>query len=177
SPSSHAPDSLAFCASHMPLLLLHTPTVQSESNDVQSGAVPPPHTPAVQVVPEVQRSPSSQAPASLVFCASHMPLLLLQTPAVQSVSKAEQSGVVPPPHTPAVQVVPEVQRSPSLQVVPSFCMPQNSPMQTLHVVQGVVVHMPESRAKSTLLSSVSDESTSRPKLCPAPGADEAVIPV
>ena len=81
---------------------------------------PLPQVPAVQVVPIVQASLSSQAPPSFAFWASHIPLVGLQTPIVQSPSSPVQSTALPPPHVPAVQVEPVVHMSLSSQAPPSL---------------------------------------------------------
>src|SRR6185436_19617797 len=65
-------------------------------------AAPPVQTPAWQVSPMLQKSPSSQATPSLTGV-DLQPVPGSQLPTVQAVSKNVQSGGTPPPHTPFAQ--------------------------------------------------------------------------
>jgi len=92
----------------------------------QDGSVVPVHTPAEQVSPVVQLSPSSQVAPLLAGWLRHTPLAGSQLPTVQSLSSAEQSRGLPW-HAPAWQVVLTVQGSPSSHGVPSATPAQELP--------------------------------------------------
>jgi hypothetical protein len=82
-------------------------------------AVPPPHTPPVQVSPQVATFPSSQVVPSGLFGFEHIPVPVLQTPTLWHWSRAvHMTFDVWFPQTPLWQVSPIVHPSPSLQAVP-----------------------------------------------------------
>src|SRR4051812_21517673 len=83
--------SFAVTDEHVPSAGLHMPTLQSSSRPVQSTGVAT-HTPAVQASPVVHPSPSSQAPPSFVFTASHAPVVALHWPSMHWSSSPEQSS-------------------------------------------------------------------------------------
>jgi hypothetical protein len=88
-PSSHGLPSFAGCAVQLPLFVSHTPSAHTLDIAEQSFATAPPHTPAVHFSPVMHLLPSSHAPPSFEFCASHF-FATLHTPFVHALLNCEQ---------------------------------------------------------------------------------------
>lgn len=116
-PSLHAPPSLRALARHAPPASSQTPALQVESSEAQLRACPPPQTPAVQVSPTVQYTPSLHAVPLVRGTLMHAPVLGSHSPRVHAVFSDEQS-IAAPPQVPELQASPVVHRSPSSQACP-----------------------------------------------------------
>lgn len=87
-------------------LSLHVGGQQPSGVIEQGGAVPPAHVPEMQTVSDVHAIPSSHGMPSFVGTATQLPSAGLHIPTEHCEFSDEQSvGVLPPPHTPAVQTL------------------------------------------------------------------------
>ena len=101
-----------------PVVGSHDPATWHSSSAVQVLLVPPPQTPAWQVLPDVHWFVSLQAVPSMASGFEHAPVPGSQVPATWHWSDAGHVLTVPPPQTPAWQVLPDVHWFVSLQAVP-----------------------------------------------------------
>jgi hypothetical protein len=112
---------------------------------VQTTGLPPTHVPAWQVSPVVQALPSEQAVPSglLTLWQTGWPLIGVQTLSSQGSLDGGQLNTVPPPQTPAVQVVPFVQGLPSSHGAPSaFVVYAHCPVAALQTPEPATWHGP-----------------------------------
>src|SRR5881628_639179 len=119
-PSSQAVPLLFAGFEHMPVLVLQVPAVWQASEAVQvTGGVVCVHTPLSQVLIPLHMFPSSQSAPLLFAGFEHMPVLVLQVPAVWQASEAGQvTGGVVCVHTPLSQVLIPLHMLPSSQSAP-----------------------------------------------------------
>jgi hypothetical protein len=116
-PSSQPVPSATFVKPHVPVAGSQSGAVHGFASSGQSIALPPPHAPAVHVVLEVHALPSSQL-VPFATGVEPQPVAESQLSAVQGLPSPGQKTVEPPPHAPAVHVLPSVHWSPSSQAVP-----------------------------------------------------------
>ena len=118
-PSSHDVPSESGDATQPPAASLHTPALHGSVSEEQSGAAPPPHTPAKHASPTLQARPSPQPVPSATGTAKQAPAPSSHVPTLHGSPNVEQSVGTPPPQTPEAHASPALQNSPSSHDVPS----------------------------------------------------------
>jgi hypothetical protein len=151
-PSSQALPSGLLETAHVPVTASHAATVVHGVGIGHTTGLFPMQTPARQVSVCVQAVPSLQAVPSALVGFEHMPVVVLQVPAVWQVSGPGHTTGLAPTQVPVMHVSVCVQALPSLHGTPEIGVQvplAEAPRAALHAKQSVVAPLPQAELQQT----------------------------